>query len=420
MVDSRGTVDLRLRARQMASDPVQPQDARRMKIVADREFSAGLSPDVWIEQQMLFLATAAVLEARLLNVRRDRLTAFGLSRDPGLVTLSQLAHLQRPHFGTAGQAFELAVADACNLGVPDVVGPISAALRALGVRDPNRPRMIVLGMEKLAGGDPGVLEAVRAALPSGAQLRHGRPGRPANVDTTLRRLAHSSWQSMNPVLSGQAYPFQAVITNDGSPVRYLHEEQAGLHRVSQLRRCDAFVYTETALVPASLKINSSNIPQLGWMDVPLWITTTRPGEAAISPRKSAQVPIVVACLNGAGGYLPALYRALEVIDVALARIDLPRSGGPEPEWGYPLVRQLFTRRKEPVAQVVADLRAASHPTATEAFGQSLRSDRVAVAVPTLNAAPVTKGWRVQEFESGLLVAQRHLFLSGEGPRRRVG
>lgn len=73
-------------------------------------------------QQLLRLALASVLEARLLNVRSSRLAAFDLSADPETVTRTQLAALHRAHSGTAGQAFELAVADACNAGVAEVTG----------------------------------------------------------------------------------------------------------------------------------------------------------------------------------------------------------------------------------------------------------------------------------------------------------
>ena len=120
--------------------------------------------------------------------------------DPSRVTLQQLApvpHLQ--HNGTAGQAFELAVADAVTAQDPEVTGLIRAGLRRLNLSGDGPLKHVggFLGMEKVP------LEQrddfwgqVLEVLPPGGRFRTGRPGRPPNAATAIERLAASTARSL--------------------------------------------------------------------------------------------------------------------------------------------------------------------------------------------------------------------------------
>jgi len=113
------------------------------------------------------------------------------------VRLEQLAVVFRPHNGNAGQAFELAVADAVNTGVPAIVDPLREAMKLLGVTDSGPLRMVTVGAEKVpAERQQEFWNVVAEAVGPDAVLRTGRRGRPAYPATTLSRLRASTWQSM--------------------------------------------------------------------------------------------------------------------------------------------------------------------------------------------------------------------------------
>lgn len=137
-MDLSGAVDLSVRTIRLDLPP--PMDRDQEVAAAHAAYDAGWNstPAAYAQAQVVRLAVASILSARLLHVRKERFGAFGLVGNPEVVTVRQLAALHRPHRGTAGQAFELAVSDAVEAGEPFVCDKIRKGLRLLGVRDEGR------------------------------------------------------------------------------------------------------------------------------------------------------------------------------------------------------------------------------------------------------------------------------------------
>ena len=94
------------------------------------------------------------------------------------MTLQQLAPLHLEHNGTAGQAFESAVADAVTAEDPEVTGLIRAGLRHLNLSGEGELSMVVLGMEKVPVEQRDDSGGGFCRVASGMG-RSGRGGRPA-------------------------------------------------------------------------------------------------------------------------------------------------------------------------------------------------------------------------------------------------
>lgn len=350
-------------------------------------------PYQWRQLQLARLAAASALEARLLHVQGNRLSRYGLSRDPERVTLAQLAGLVRSHHGTAGQAFELAVADAIEEGVPEVVEPVTEALRRLGVRDAEEVRMLVLGLEKVPREVAVKFYAdLGEMLPTDARLHTGRSGARAHQQTVLRRLAEATWATLRD--------------SDAE-----HDE---LRRrpVSQLGRADALLYTPTALVPASLKINSSYLDPWGWRDVPVWITTAGwRGGHTVRRVDRAQHPTYAVEL-GSDEWLPVFKHGLEAVDLALAYADkgrqLPRMHPFTRTAAGPIARRMVQLADMPIADIVRQLRAVD-PLVTELFAERTWTRKSDTEVSVLDAKPLVNAWRQAAEDAAVIRGQQHLF-----------
>lgn len=368
------------------------------ELLAVGEASWELTPDRWVQQQLLRLTLASVLEARLLNVRAGRLAAFNLSADPEIVTLTQLAALHREHHGTAGQAFELAVADACNAGVPQVTQPLLEALQLLGVSPDAPPRMQVLGLEKIpALYAAEIADQLRTQLPADGMLRTGTPGRPANVDTVLARLTQTNWRSV-PKPNG-------------------YEPQ-----VSQQPRADAMLVSGLAMALVSIKLRETAVFRPGWAGVPIWITLDPGSPTQVYRRNEARCPTVVVKL-GQGAWSTAFYEALNLLDVVARDVDLghstPRRGGRP--WGNPIAApiafQLGKLRDEPIGAVAHELRRV-HPAVLEQAEVDAAVGRSVLEIPILDAVGLHRGWQNESDHGALFAGQRHLFMPAEGNGRK--
>lgn len=412
MVDTTGAVDLSLRATDIVlpdSAVLRSADLRRVA----EEAAFGLPPSVWLRFQFTRLAAASVLEARLLHVRSARLGFFGLVADPSRVTLQQLAPLHLEHNGTAGQAFELAVADAIAAEDEEVTSMVRAGLRHLNLTAEGPLRMVVLGMEKVPlERREAFWDEVRSVVPSDGKFRTGMPGRPANAATAIDRLAASTTQTLR-------FPREL----HGSRLTELEVRD----RYSQLARADALVTCGSDLVAAQLKINSRHAHGQAWRDVPMWITAGPHGK--VSGHRTARSPRVVVTLP-ADGWFSVFRDALEAVDIALHHINRDtalsaRTTGPwDLSWvspnvqlnvGHAVAKLLWTRRTETVAEVAARLRE-THPAVVDA-AELPRRQIGSVDLTSLNVPSLLQGWD-EESASGRLFTQEHLFRHLT-PRERV-
>ena len=355
-------------------------------------------PETWTRNQVLRLALAAVLEAQLLHTRTERLTRFSLSSNPEVVTLEQLSALFRPHNGSYGQAFELAVADAVNAGVAEVVDPLREALSLIGVHEEGPLGLVVLGLEKVPPqGRAWFWDEVVANLGEGTVLRTGLRGRPASLHTVVRQLADATWRSMAAPAGVDEHGYRAL--------------------VSQLGRADAMLYGSGWLTPVSFKYQWRHIGY-PWRHVPIWVTQSgyRTRVQDRRPRGSG-VPMVVVSLSS-GGWVAIFQDAVETLYAAMRRIDLSSSNAGEYGLGSltPMVGRLSKARGRTVADVCASLRMVD-PLAIEMFNDQIRAHDTRTVAPTVNDDRFSDLWLRPEASSPLIVGQRHLFLpSGEGFR----
>lgn len=356
----------------------------------------------WARAQVLRLAIAAVLEAQLLHTRAERLDRFDLVANPERVTLAQLAALFRPHNGSAGQAFELAVADAVNAGVAGVVEPIREALRLVGVTEPGPIGMIALGLEKVpADAQRDFWEAVAATLGPDAVLRTGLRGRPATLATVIRRFSDSTWRSMT------------------TP----HGVDTERHRqtTSQLGRADAMLHGPGWMTPVSFKIQSRHV-RYGWRDVPLWITQSGDESTSIRAESApSDTPLVVVRLAQLG-WLTVFNGAVETVYRAMTWIDLGRRPRPSFEVGHIGVSRLVTAavnrlveaRHRTVGDVCISLRSVD-PVAVKLFNDQTAATAARTAAVVVDDDRFAGLWLPSQGSSPLIVGQRHLFVPDEAP-----
>lgn len=404
-MDESGTVDLPLRATQLNLPLYATQgELSRLRELSENQWD--LKPSQWRDTQLVRLALASALEARLLHVQRDRLYAFGLRRDPNGVTFRQLAALWRSHQGTAGQAFELAVADAVERRVPEVVQPIAEGLRLLNIADADQFQMVVLGLEKVpADQAERFYTDLGRLLPNEARMRTGKPGRPAKLGTVLERLASSSWTSMR---------VENPFARSGLSGRV---ERAERH-LSQLGRADALLFTPSTVVPASLKIRCAAVERYGWKDVPMWISTARLPGRAQTRRVPGTHPLVSVELCP-GQWVRHFEMALDVLDEALEFADLGKSArrGSMISLLYSprdhLVRMLRLRSNQSIAEIVHQLRAVE-PGVLDLFQAQTEATRVSAKVPLLGAKPLVNAWREDAAGAAVVVGQQHLFFKSPG------
>lgn len=290
-----------------------------------------------------WLMAASILQALMLHVRRDRGSAFGLdTRDPNSLTIAQLAALLRPHNGSAGQAFEFAVADSINFERPRAVQErIREAVAAIGV-SMQRPGAVVIGLEKVA--DPSAFTEALHPLLSDHHLRTAGPGRPANAMNAIKNYLR-----------------------DGGGVDY---------RRGELAAADLLVYDRGGhnAITASVKIGYARWnrrwdnmahPRLLLttdMDVRRFTKHLPPGTAAVGIADASWMADFQHTFNHLLGHLE---------DIDLGRTPRAPSGPVHARyWHGPAFGKLIMRSRT-VDEVVADLQDRAH-TLAGAFDLQLR------------------------------------------------
>jgi hypothetical protein len=392
--------DLRVGAL-VVSTPARLSPRERSELRAAAQSQWDLSPGGWVQRQTVRLALASIIEARLLHVRQRRLDAFGLAKDPSVVTLRQMAALWRAHPGLAGQAFELAVADAVEQGVPEVVDPLREALRLLGATAEGPLGMKVLGLEKVRSERrDAVVRELLYELPADAVLRTGRPGRPPRAATVVERMSTASWAGMRQHVED--------LPEVPAPMTRMRGQDE-LTRVSQLGRADALVYTSTDLFAASLKVNAMHVRRqsCGWRDVPLWVTrrADRDVRTSVTVIKDALVPMVVVSY-GDNRWTDAFEEALEVLESTLRNLDLDLGRfGPQ----HPISRRLAQLADVPLLQLCQELRQV-HEVVGEQFSGRLVVDSHDADLAVVGGGGLGRAWEVQADVGNVILGQRHLFL----------
>lgn len=410
-MDTRGAVDLSLLTTQVSMPSEEVLSSPDLERWAD-ESGVGIPTSVWARVQLTRLAAASVLEARLLHVKASRLDAFGLVHDPASVTLQQLAPLQLIHKGTAGQAFELAVADAVAAQHREVTSLIRAGLRKLGLSGEGTLSMVVLGMEKVPPSLREVYwETVRQQLPRDGRIRTGLPGRPQHGDTFIAKMAEMTAQAMHHPRTGA----RAQVSRADHRDRY-----------SQLSRADALVVCGSDLVAASLKINPYIARREAWRDVPLWITTGP--EAQVTNERvnynSLRSPRINVVLPHQGWF--AVFRdALDAVDVALDAINRDRTWGKSrfnaETWDRPMAnfrvseavaKTLWLHRTKSIAEVT-EILGKTHAGLRDTVG-SFDYTHADVNVLSLNVSDLVQGWHDASDDAQLVMTQQHLFRRLDG------
>lgn len=386
-MDISGAVDLSVPATRL--DLPGPPRGKQLERLERAAFSAGFNgaAETWAREQVVRLAIASVLEARLLNVRSTRLAAFEMAADPHKVTMRQLSALQRPHAGTAGQAFELAVSDAVEAQNSEVCGALRTALRQLNIPVEGRLGMVVLGLEKVQPDRRDDFWAgVRRQLPEDGVLRTGGRGRPRSVTTALAQLQEANWKSMR--------------------------DQADQEPVSQLARCDAFITCGSVVVPVSFKINpwAARV----WKDVPLHITgrhTNMPGPPRVGPPPSYMArnasgawPAVLITFGGSIWYA-SFIAALATVDEVLDRLD----GRPAPRRSRKgaLTEGLVRSADLTIAEVCEMLR--KMPPQMEELAAGVQAVRTSDTFPVADNKDLLQEWQDDGGLGRILNGQGHLF-----------
>lgn len=415
-MDTRGAVDLSVDATWMRA-PKTLGDTSRQRMLAAADTQWQLPPDSWLESQLVRLALASIIEARLLHVREQRLLSFDLPKDPAVVTLKQLAALWRSHDGAVGQAFELAVADAVGHGVPEVVEPVRDALTRLGIHEAGPLQMILFGLEKVPVDQRDVAAAsLLARIPEGAVLRTGQRGRPLTPTTVADRLTRASWPT-TPAPAGADAP--TADRAGGYHARNLAKAESHA-AVSQLPRADALLVAGRKMVCVSMKVSSYPVfhrsNQYGWRDVPLWITRARPGEGPTQVRTQAgaRVPMVVVSLAD-NRWTQCFERALRVLEEVLLAVDLGRPPvGVSTRLGGSIdqvTRLLVKRAHLPVRTIAEELRDV-HPAVGSVMGEQIAAVPAAASLTVVDSPAVVRAWEVEGRAGGVYTGQQHLFFGG--------
>ena len=159
----------------------------------------------------VWLYACGALQAAALSYRSRRAERWNIDpRDIDSYTLEDLATWIRPHPGSAGQAFELQVADALNAGVPAMQNAVRESLDAHGIAMAT-PQALVMGLEKIRY--PSRFLVTSADVLEGRRLVTGRPGRPPEAQKALARVLDSG---SSITASKGALAFSDILVYDGS------------------------------------------------------------------------------------------------------------------------------------------------------------------------------------------------------------
>ncbi|MCY7395299.1 MAG: hypothetical protein LH468_03940 [Nocardioides sp.] len=331
------------------------------------------SPLAWATQLVTRLAVAQVLAARL-RPGPGRVETDALPTDPEQVTLAQLATLFRPHVGLSGQAFQLALLEAVNSGVPAAVDPVHEGLRRVGVTGREPLRMVALGLDK---------------LPPRARASFWATARSSTTVTAV----------VDALAGGRR--------GDGRS-----HDVSGLDR-GELARADALLLGGGRMTPVVL----STRPQDGaasWLSVPLSVTRARRSQTRDPQRQGGERAErgVEVTVRGEG-WLEVFDTALDAVGSAMQQIDQggrPRGRAPEQVDG--LATRLVSAKDRTVADVCGSLRAID-PFALEMFDHQVTTSAVPVAVPAVEDDLFVQLWLPTSALAGpLFTGAPDLFLGG--------
>ncbi len=344
--------------------PPRPSE-RQLTALAERSADVwSLSPREWATQQVVRLVVAEAL--------RSRLAASVLPADPEQVTLAQAAHLFGPHVGLARQAFQLAVVEAVNAGVPAATDPLRESLRRVGVTGREPMRMVALGLDRLP-----------------------------------TRAASQFWSSART--SSTLTAVVGAIAPDSRDV-------SGLDR-SHLARADALVLAGGRTTAVSL----GGRPREGggsWLPVPVALTRRHRGYAD-EPRRAGDTGIEVGLR--AEGWSEVFEVALDAVGASMLQIDLgSRPKGRASGAAEALAQRLVAAKDRTAVEVVASLRAID-PFVLEMFDHEVTSTDVRVAVPVPEDEPFVQLWMSPSALAGPLVTgSADLFFGGGAEVRSHG
>lgn len=424
-MDTKGAVDLSLNATALLG-PGPLDDPTRDLLHKLSYTQWDLPPRVWVEAQLVRLAVASVIEARLLHLREERLGFFDLVKDPAKVTLRQLAALWRGHHGAAGQAFELAVVEAANRGVPEVVDPLVEALRLLDIHESRPPKMMLLGLEKVPAAHRDAAAAnIVAILPEGAVLRTKQRGRPLSRQTVAARLTDARWSDMaaggGPTDAAAADP---AVGAESRP----HAMGEGSHftEQDQLARADALLYAGQVIVGVSMKINRQALMQgsskYGWLNVPLWITRGPKSrfDTKVYHQPGAKVHMVVVELAD-NRWTRCFDTALLILEDVLSRVDRGHYARADAVNGIRMLgnnptaqvtQRLVKQADQPIDSITRQLREV-HPTVEQHLASRIMAAPLETTLPTLADSALLDAWHAHGEAGGIYKGPHHLFFQGD-------
>lgn len=285
---------------------------------------------------------------------------------PSDVTLFQMAHATPETPGSFGLAFEVAVHEAINSGLPDVASLISEAMADSGVRT-SRPRSILFGAERAAR--LGFLDALVTDLGERPVLRIG-----AN-----RRGAPFSLSRWLPIMA-QGWRGEQWLPND----------------ISKVWKADLLLADAEgrSFVPATVKSNPNSLE--GGPGLRVGIVPQAPGwQVGVRDWKGLKVVI----LPDDGPFLDLLTKAYLTVTRALNKLA-GRHNGIQPALaaGKRLEADLLSWATSPVLDVIDTLKRRGQ--------RGLISERlrqVELYVPETIKIPGLSRTDEVELESGLLV-----------------
>ncbi len=328
----------------------------------------------WTAAQVVRLAVAALLEARLAQAAGEQLGRTPLPADPAEVTVSRLAGAFRPHVDLVQQAFQVGVVDAVNSGVPAVADPLREGLRRVGV----------------TGRDP-----IRAML--------------LGLDRVPPRAKQEFWKAARGSV-GVTATLDALTAGAGS------HDVTTLDR-SHLARADALVQAggRTTAILATPGAPRARDDGGSWLSVPLTVTRGHGPHGQHGAPRGTEV-----ALSG-GGWREVFDAALAGVGAAMQRIDLggtPR--GRSAGLAEAVADRLAAAKDRTVADVCASLRAVD-PTVLELYGDQVGTSTVPVAVPVVDDDQFVQLWLPTSALAGPLVTgAADLFLGGRSEVRSPG
>ncbi|WP_205473250.1 hypothetical protein [Nocardioides sp. SYSU D00038] len=346
--------------------PPRPSKEQVQALAEQHPDEWATSPRAWVTQQVTRLAVAELLRARLLQTGPGR-DQHPIPPDPEQVTLAQLATLFRPHVRLTDQAFELALVEAANAGVPAAVEPLREGLRRVGVTGREPLRVVALGLDKLPPrAAPSFWGAVRTS-----------PAVTAVVDA---------------LAGGRA------------------ADLSGLDR-SQLGRADLLVVGGGRITPVALAARSQEQGS-SWLTVPLSVGRDT-GRSGGRPGRAEPRPGTVEVGLRGGAWTEVFEAALDAVGSAMRQIDQggqPR--GRTSELAEALAARLVAARDRTVADVCSSLRAVGE-LATGMFDHQVGTTPVPVAVPVVDDDLFVQLWLPTSSLAGPLVTgSADLFLGG--------